>query len=131
MDKHTFLLVLTLSISAGSAYFLIFKKTKYLETAPVYKFTLIAVLLMSVIASFVLLRILGGKALVMTVAGPCVIFSAFMDYDWFMKNPKAAPLVAALGRDGARALYIFFGLVIFFLGLMSLIKVSLFGFSWG
>jgi hypothetical protein len=42
-----------------------------------------------------------------------------MDYDWFMNNYKAAPLKALVGRDGARVIYIFIGIVIFFMGLMS------------
>ena len=89
------------------------------KTGDVQKFILILILILSGFAGFVLLEIFGGKALLMTVTGPCVVFFAFKDYDWFMNSYKAAPLRAVLGRDGTRLLYMLFGIVIFFIGLMS------------
>ena len=55
--------------------------------------------------------------LAMILAGICCSFCAFMNYDWFMKDGKAAPLVFLFGRDGARVIYIILGIVIFFAGL--------------
>ena len=80
------------------------------------KIVYVALFLLS-IAFFVLLAIVGGKALVMIALGPCVVFCAYKDYDWFMNHYKAVPLKAILGRDGARLFYIFCGIVIFFIGL--------------
>ena len=78
------------------------------------------ILILSVIAGFALIAIFGSMALLTTVAGVFVVFNAFMDYDWFMKSYKAAPLVFLFGRDGTRVIYIILGIVIFFMGLMSL-----------
>ena len=68
-------------------------------------------------AFFALLAIVGGKALVMIVLGPCIVFSAYKDYDWFMNHYKAAFFKALLGRNGARLFYIFCGILIFLVGL--------------
>ena len=84
-----------------------------------YKFALFFILFMSGLAGFVLLRIFWGMAPVITVAGICVVFFAFKDYDWFMNHYKTAPFRAVLGRDGTRILYMLFGIVIFIMGLMS------------
>ena len=81
---------------------------------------LMLILILSGFVGLVLLGIIAGRALLMTVIGPCVVFCAFMDYDWFMNSYKAAPLRALLVRDGTRVLYIFFGIVIFFVGLLSI-----------
>ena len=84
------------------------------------KFILMLVLVALGFMGFVLLGIFGGNALLITVTGACVVFFAFKDYDWFMNSFRAAPLRALFGRDGTRILYIFFGIVMFFIGLTSL-----------
>lgn len=48
------------------------------------------------------------------------IFCAYKDYDWFMENCKARPLVALFGRNGARGFYIVLGAIIIITGFISL-----------
>lgn len=52
----------------------------------------------------------------------CGIFSicgAVCDWDWFMNNYKAKPLVTIFGRNGARIFYGILGAVIIVLGIVS------------
>lgn len=46
------------------------------------------------------------------LAGVFTILAAVLDWDWFMNDRKARPFVNMFGRDGARAFYVFLGLVI-------------------
>ena len=78
------------------------------------------ILILSGFVGLVLLGIFAGKAVLMTVIGHCVAFCAFMDYDWFMNNYKAAPLKALFGREGTQVVYILFSIILFFMGLYSL-----------
>ena len=53
-----------------------------------------------------------GKPAAMIACGLACAFCAVMNYDWFMINNKSAPVVAILGREGARIFYIILGVVI-------------------
>jgi hypothetical protein len=44
--------------------------------------------------------------------GLLLIVLAILDWDYMMNHPKARPVVALLGRNGARVLYALIGLVI-------------------
>ena len=116
--KFILLLVLILSGFVALVY-LCARMLKLEKKKEVNRDIFLLILILSGFVGFVLLGIFAGKALLMTVLGPCVAFCAFMDYDWFMSSYRAAPLRALLGRGGTRVLYIFLGIVIFFMGLLS------------
>ena len=69
-----------------------------------HKFILFFILCVLGFAGLVLLGIFGGTSMLMVAIGPCIVFFAFKDYDWFMISDKPAPLRAILGRDGTRIL---------------------------
>lgn len=117
MDK--FILFSTGVLSVVMVFLLIaaFRKPKPIKIESWSKFALVSVLFILGFTGLVLIGVYGGKALIITVTGPCIVFCAAMDYDWFMKNYKAAIFVTLFGRDGARVVYIFLGLMMFFMGL--------------
>ncbi|SDA21152.1 Immunity protein 17 [Ruminococcus sp. YE71] len=51
------------------------------------------------------------------LCGVFCIFCAYKDYDWFMNNYKARPLVKLLGRNGARVFYIIIGIMFVLCGI--------------
>ena len=59
--------------------------------------------------------------IIVILCGVFCIWCAYKDYDWFMNNYKARPLVKLLGRNGARVFYIIIGIVFVIGGI--LIKV--------
>ena len=83
------------------------------------KSILLLILILSCFVGFVLIGVFAGKAALMTVTGPCVVFCAFMDYDWFMNSYKTAPFRALFGREGTQVIYILFGIILFIMGLFS------------
>jgi hypothetical protein len=52
-------------------------------------------------------------ALLIMLGGAFSVFCALKDYDFFMNNPKARPVVRIFGRNGARTLYVLLGTAIF------------------
>ena len=57
--------------------------------------------------------------------GMFTIGCAVADFDWFMNNYKARPLVNLVGRDGARIFYGILGLIIILLGAgMAISKIG-------
>jgi hypothetical protein len=50
-------------------------------------------------------------------AGVFAIVCAWRDFDWFMENYRARPVVRVFGRDGARRLYMFAGCALIVSGL--------------
>jgi hypothetical protein len=90
-----------------------------LKVDTVLKFLLCFLGLCAIAAVFMFIAVALGRAALMMVIGPCIAFSALMDYDWFMNNYKAIPLVKLCGREGARMIYIVCGIVIFATGVAS------------
>ena len=54
------------------------------------------------------------------LAGLFSIVCAVKDYDWFMKNRKARPIVAIFGRNGAKIFYIILGAFIILMGILAM-----------
>ena len=52
---------------------------------------------------------------ILVLCGVFTVFCAYKDFDWFMDNYKASPLVKLLGRNGARIFYMVIG-VLFIVG---------------
>lgn len=50
--------------------------------------------------------------IVIIACGAFSICGGVFDWDWFMNNYKARPLVAIFGRTGARIFYIALGIII-------------------
>lgn len=61
--------------------------------------------------------------LFLAAAGAFSIVGALCDWDWFMDNRKARPLVKILTRTGARIFYFLLGLSLFVLGALVTIGV--------
>ncbi len=54
------------------------------------------------------------------IAGLFCIVCAVKEYDWFMENRKARPIVAIFGRDGAKIFYIILGAFIILMGILAM-----------
>lgn len=52
-------------------------------------------------------------------AGLFSIVGAALDWNLFMESHKARPLVTLLGRDGARAFYMLFGVALITAGVLA------------
>ncbi|MEW6359350.1 MAG: immunity 17 family protein [Planctomycetota bacterium] len=65
--------------------------------------------------------------LIICAAGVFSLLGGALDWEWFMTNRKARPLVAILGRTGARIFYGLLGIALAIVG--GLLALGLIGAS--
>jgi hypothetical protein len=54
--------------------------------------------------------------MVLVASGLLSVFSGVSGWEWFLAHRKTAPMVALLGRAGARVFYVLLGLAVIALG---------------
>ena len=62
--------------------------------------------------------------LIMALGGIFSICGAIFNWDFFLENYKARPVVKLIGRTGARVFYVLIGLFCIFCGIMFVVLTS-------